>query len=301
MRALSIVAACLLIAGPLPARAQTPPTRADALRQAREEKQKTLKPNGVDGLQKVLTQIENPPRFLNDRDGLYPKIGSLTTGSGVALGAGYRNRQIFARRGAFDVFGAGSFSSYWAVEGRTIFPELAHRRLLLEAVGGIREYPGESFFGLGPDSNRADRTSFLLRTERVEGRAGVRIWPTLIVGAEAGYMKPRTGSGNKSGVPDINELFTPAEVPGLNLQTDYQTATGFVEVDYREPLNARKGGWYRVNVSRYEDRGDQYSFRRTDVDLRQFIGFFSSAASLRSAAAFSTSDPIGGTPDSRSS
>jgi len=295
MRALSIVAACLLITSPLPATAQTAATRADALRLAREEKQKALKPNRVDGLQKVLTQIENPPRFLNDRDGLYPKIGSLTTGSGLALGAGYRNRQIFARRGAFDIFGAGSFSSYWAVEGRTIFPELAHRRLLLEAVGGIREYPGESFFGLGPDSNRADRTSFLLRTERVEGRAGVRIWPKLIVGAEAGYMKPRTGSGNKSGIPDINELFTPAEVPGLNLETDYQTATGFVEVDYREPRNARKGGWYRVNVSRYEDRGDQYSFRRTDVDLRQFFGFFSERRVIALRGAFSTSDPIGGT------
>src|SRR5262245_49239276 len=247
MRRSWILSLCLLAAAPLAVAAQTPSTRAEAQKEAREEKEKQLKPNVVPGLQKVLNQVENPPRFLNDRDGIYPKIGSLTTGSGFAAGLGYRNRQIFARRGAFDVFGAGSFSSYWAVEGRTTFPDLAHRRLLLEAIGGIREYPGESFFGLGPDSNRDDRTSFLLRTERLAGRAGVRLWPKVMVGTEVGYMKPRTGSGNKSNVPDIDQIFTPAEVPGLNLETDYQTTTGFIEVDYREPLNARKGGWYRVN------------------------------------------------------
>jgi hypothetical protein len=143
MRAsLWLLAVCLFVASPRAVVAQTPTSRAEAQKQEREEKQKQLKPNEVPGLQKVLNQIENPPRFLNDRDGIYPKIGSLTTGSGFTLGAGYRNRQIFARRGAFDVFGAGSFRSYWAIEGRTTFPELAHRRLLLEAVGGIREYPG---------------------------------------------------------------------------------------------------------------------------------------------------------------
>ena len=48
-----------------------------------------------------------------------------------------------------------------------------------------------------------------------------------------------------------------------------------VEVDYREPLNARRGGWYRVTVDRFDDRnGGRQSFTRTDVDLRQFIGFF---------------------------
>ena len=295
MRTSWIPALCLLALVPHPSAAQTPSTRAEAQKQAREDKQKRLEPNQVPGLQKVLNQIENPPALLNDRDGLYPKLGSLTTGSGFAAGVGYRNRRIFSRRGAFDVFGAGSFRSYWAIEGRTTFPELANRRLLLEAVGGIREYPGESFFGLGPDSNRDDRTSFLLRTERVAGRAGVRIWPKLMVGAEAGYMKPRTGSGNRSGVPDIDQIFTPAEVPGLNLNTEYETTAGFVEVDYREPLNARKGGWYRVEVGRYKDRGDQYSFRQTEVDLRQFIGFFSERRVIALRGAFSTSDAIGGT------
>jgi outer membrane protein assembly factor BamA len=113
-----------------------------------------------------------------------------------------------------------------------------------------------------------------------------------MVGTEVGYMKPRTGSGNRSEFPDIDVIFTPEEVPGLNLETEYQTTTGFVEVDYREPLNARKGGWYRVNFSRYKDRGDQYSFRRTDIDLRQFFGFFSERRVIALRGWFSTADAI---------
>lgn len=295
MRASSIVAVCLLALAPLPATAQTPATRAEALKQAREEKQKQLKPNRVDGLQKLLDKIEDPPAIFNNRDGFYPKIGSLTTGSGFALGPGYRNRAIFNRHGALDIFGAGSFKKYWATEARLTFPELAGRHLLLEALGSVREYPKESFFGIGPDSDRDDFSSFRLRQTRVAGRAGVRVTPWFMVGAGAGLLTPRTSNGDRPGVPAIGEVFSTSEVPGLGLRTDFETTSGFLEVDYRQPLNARKGGWYRVDVSRYKDRnGDAYSFRQTDIDLRQFFGFFAERRVIALRGWFSTSDAIDG-------
>ena len=62
--------------------------------------------------------------------------------------------------------------------------------------------------------------------------------------------------------------------PGLIQQPTYLVASTFVEVDYRQPLNARRGGWYRIEFSRYDDRDlDAYSFNRVDVDLRQFVPF----------------------------
>ena len=36
-------------------------------------------------------------------------------------------------------------------------------------------------------------------------------------------------------------------------------------------MNARSGGWYRVDVSRYDDRSGAFDFTRVDVDLRQFV------------------------------
>lgn len=278
MRAILLLTLVVLAAVPpaaATAQSSEPTTRAEALRQAREKKQQALRPNAPDGLQRALNYVEDPPIFLIAKDGIYPKFGTLTTGSGIALGVGYRNRSIFQRYGYVDAFAAGSFKKYWATEARVTFPDLADGRLLLEARGSLREYPRESFFGVGPDSRREDRTSFLLRQSLVNGRAGVRIAPALMVGGGMGLLTPQTGEGTQSSVPPISALFDPSTAPGLGVRTDFLVSSAFVEVDYREPLNARRGGWYRLGVSDYNDRsGDVWSFRRTEIDLRQYIGFF---------------------------
>ena len=64
---------------------------------------------------------------------------------------------------------------------------------------------------------------------------------------------------------------------------DYLRSTAFLEIDYREPKNARKGGWYRVDVSRFDDRtGDRFTFNRVDTDLRQYVGFLAGRRVLAS-------------------
>ena len=66
-------------------------------------------------------------------------------------------------------------------------------------------------------------------------------------------------------------------------------------MDYRQPLNARKGGWYRIEFSRYEDRDfDAYSFNRLDVDLRQFVPFLAERRVIAGRAYVSTSDTKAG-------
>ena len=67
-------------------------------------------------------------------------------------------------------------------------------------------------------------------------------------------------------------------------------SSGFFEVDYRQPLNARRGGWYRVEFSRYEDHSlDAYSFNRVDVDLRQYVSFLAERRVIAARAYVSTS------------
>ena len=134
-------------------------------------------------MQRALNRIEDPPIFLVARDGFYPKIGKLTTGSGPTLGVGYRNRTVLDRYGILDGWIAGSIETYWGIEGRITFPELARGRLLAEGLATLREYPREAYFGLGPDSRRSDRSAFLLKSSRVGGRAGVRLAPFVLVGA----------------------------------------------------------------------------------------------------------------------
>ena len=159
-----------------PAAAQTgePTTRAELLRQERQKKQQALRPNAPDKLQRALNFAENNALLLLSRDGLHPKLGSLTTGSGFAFGIGYRDRDLFKHRGRFEVFTAASLKKYWAIEARLAAPDAPDSRVVTEFLGSLREYPQEDYFGLGPASLREDRSSFLLRTAEVAGMFGVR-------------------------------------------------------------------------------------------------------------------------------
>lgn len=256
-----------------PDAAGEPSTRAEWLRQQREQKQEALEPNEPDALQRGFDYVEDHALHLLSRDGWYPKIGSLTTGSGFAFGPGYRERDLFQRRGVLELWAAGSFKRYWATQARLAFPELANGRVMLEASANLREYPEEQFFGIGPDSLRADESEFALRQRDIGGRAGIRVAPALLVGAGASLYTPRWGAESDLDEDDTNSAFADITLPPSEI--DYVQSTGFVEVDYRRPLNARRGGWYRIDFSRFSDRSDgTWSFNRTDIDLRQFIGFF---------------------------
>ena len=54
------------------------------------------------------------------------------------------------------------------------FPRLANNHLHLETWASHRDYPQENFFGLGPDSDRDDRSDYAIRTNHFGGRVGVR-------------------------------------------------------------------------------------------------------------------------------
>ena len=63
------------------------------------------------------------------------------------------------------------------------------------------------------------------------------------------------------------------------------------EYDYRQPKNARKGGWYRLEASRFADPTDAFTFNRLDVDLRQYASILAERRVLAVRLAASTSEP----------
>jgi hypothetical protein len=280
---------CLAVASL--AAAQEPATRAEAERQEREKKSREAEPYKPNGLERAMHLIEDKGIFTSGRDGIYPKLGSLTTGSGFAFGPGFRNRGLFGGQATLDIWGATSIQRYWATEVRLTFPKLAHKRLLLETWASHRDYPQEDYFGSGPDSARNNQTSYAIRTDFIGGRAGVRPFPILLTGGGLEYLNPRLGSGKDKRVPSIEDLFNPVTAPGLGESIDYVRSTAFVEVDYREPRNARKGGWYRLDFSRYDDRTTgNFTFNRIDADVRQYIGFLAGRRVIAARLFASTSD-----------
>jgi hypothetical protein len=266
-------------------------SRAETLKQAREEKQKAAVPYEPGMLETLLKRIEKSGVPLITRDGVYLKLGSLTTGSGFAYGAGYRSRRLFDGAATFDVWGGASMTRYWAGEGRLRFPELANGLVDVQAYGRRSDYPREDYFGLGPASLRSNNTDYAIQTTTVGARAALRPAPIVAIGGGLEHIDTGISNGADPGVPSIGELFDERSAPGLAHQPDYLRSIVFLDVDFRRPLNARKGGWYRAELSRYDDRqGMGYSFDRLDVDLRQFVSFLSERRVLFGRVAASTSN-----------
>jgi outer membrane protein assembly factor BamA len=270
---------------------QEPSTREEVDRQRREQNAKGVKPYEPNGLERAMDFAEEKAIFILDREGFHPKLGSLTTGSGFAYGLGFRDRDLFSNTGALEIWAAGSVKRYWATEARLRFPRLADNHLHLEAWASHRDYPQENFFGLGPDSNRDDRSDYAIRTNHFGGRAGVRPVSHLLVGGGLEYLQPRLGSGQNDRFPDTADAFSPSEAPSLDARADFLRSDAFIEVDYREPRYPKKGGWYRVDFWHYDDRTlGQFTFNRIDADLRQFIGFLAGRRVIAARLFVSTSD-----------
>ncbi len=291
---LRIVVLSLALATLVPSivQGQEAQTREEADRQRREQQAtevQTYQPNGVE---RAMDFAEDKAIFILDREGFHPKLGSLTVGSGFAYGLGFRDRDLFSNRGALEVWAAGSVKGYWATEARLRFPRLANNHLYLETWGSRRDYPQENFFGLGPDSNRDDRSDYAIRTNHFGGRVGVRPFARhLLVGGGLEFLQPRLGAGQNDSYPDVPELFPPTDVPGIDSRSDFLRSEFFVEVDYREPIYAKKGGWYRFDWSHFDDRTtNQFTFNRFDADVRQFFGFLAGRRVLATRLFVSTSD-----------
>jgi outer membrane protein assembly factor BamA len=274
---------------------QEPATRAEADRASREEKARNAQVYQPGRFERAMHLVEERGLFILNREGLYPKLGTLTTGSGFALGAGFRDRDLFNNRGTVDLWAATSRLGYWATEARLTFPKLAHNHLFVETWAAHRDYPQEDFFGTGPNSARSDQTSYAVSTTLIGGRVGVRPLPKLLAGTGLEYLNPRLGRGEDPGVPSIEDRFDSTNAPGLGASVDYLRSSAFLELDYRQPRNARKGGWYSVDFSRFDDRTTGlHSFNRVDADLRQFVGLLAERRVLAARLFASTSDAKSG-------
>jgi hypothetical protein len=270
-------------------------TRGDALRLAREEKQKSATPYQPNGLERGMKLAEDKlATLLEAPDGPYMKLGSLATGSGFAFGGGLRNRRLFDREGDATIWGAYSLKTYWAVEARLDFPDLANGHLTVNTYGRVLDYPRQDFFGIGPEARRDDHTSFNFENRFVGGRVGVKPARGVTVGGGLEYSRPRATPGEGRTVPTVLTRFAEDTVPGLGAAPDFFRTIAFAEVDYRQPKNARRGGWYRLEWSNYDEPTDLYTFQKFDVDLRQFVSVLAERRVFAFRLAASTSDTAAG-------
>jgi outer membrane protein assembly factor BamA len=185
---------------------------------------------------------------------------------------------------------------YFGTRAEVTFPELADGRLFLQGYADHRDYPQEDYFGLGPDSLRANQTSFAQRGEAFGGRIAYQpVRSHVYIGSRLELQQQRIGSGKDKALPSIEEIFDDQTAPGLAAQPDFLRTSLWVEVDYRRPRYARNGGWYRLEYNHFDDRTlGAYTFNRLDLDVRQAVSFLGERRVLWGRVAASTSDVAAG-------
>jgi hypothetical protein len=290
---LLLVAAALL--APSHTEAQEPTTRAETLQRQREDKAKNLTSPTPNRLERTLMDLESGrlfERLLNPAEGLYPKIGNITTGSGFSIGPGYRQPALFGGHADFSTFAAVSLSRYWMIDARLQFPRLANEHAAVEVHAQRYDFPKEDFFGLGADSLRTNEVIYGLGNTVIGGSATVRPMNWLNLSAGVDHLQPTIEATTEPG--SLLSVFDPSQAPGVLEQPDYFRYAAMVDVNYRVPRgNPRRGGRYALGYQRYEDtESDLYSFNRVEIDLQQYVPLVRDrrVLALRARAAMTDAD-----------
>src|SRR5262245_21489210 len=261
--------ATIAIAGAIfgtPSLAVAQETRAATIAAAQAEKAKNLAPYTPGRAEALLERAFNmlalPP------NGFYPVFGSVYSGGGFTLGAGYR--RFVTVRSVLSFSGLYSLKNYKLFETRLHRPATFQVPVEFTVKAGWRDATQIAFHGLGIDSPE-DRTVFRMKQGYGGGEAVYRPrrW-TVFAGAltyEGFTIEEGTGSS-----PSIEEVHTPATAPGLGANPDYLHLDLSAAIDTRPAQDyARHGLLYQLTYRKYNDRDDTYSFDRMDAEIVHHI------------------------------
>ena len=245
-----------------------PETRHSTIENAADEKAQSLHPYEVTTAEKVIARIER--RFTDQTIRWHPFLENAYRGGGFAAGVGYMFHP--SAYNTLDVRGSYSIRSYKLAEAEFISPRLFDRRGELTVLGGWRDATQVGFYGVGMNTSSGDRTNFGF--EQPFGSALLTFRPTRRLfmvrgGFEASRWDLKSGQGT---APSVDDVFTPATLPGLDTTTTFLHTQATVGFDSRESSGyARRGGFYGVTGHDYTDRDDALGFRQVNYEVIQHI------------------------------
>jgi hypothetical protein len=254
-------------------------TRAEEHAQAVRDKQAVLKPEEESRFEDTVRKINEGviDSLFTDQAGFGLKFGGLTAGSGFAIGPRYRRNDLAGERVQFQASLVGSMRRFYAAEVRLRLPRIAGSRFSFELGGRHSDAPSISYFGPGAGSRRSGRTSF--RREDTELRASFgwrpdrRRW---LIGYEAAALMINIGPGKDSRFLSSEQVYTPRQAPGIDVQSNFLLGGPFIQYDHRNrPGLPTRGGNYMVQWLQHWDRSlGAHSFQRAVFSAERYIPFF---------------------------
>ncbi len=261
----SLLLAVLVAAVPVLAAGQD--TRAAAIAAEQAEKATRLAPHQPHWVENLIrtarqTMIEQP-------SGLYPYFGSVYSGGGFTLGAGYR--QFTGDRAHVNVAGLYSATGYKLIEANAMSPGHWSGKLDVRAAAGWRDATQVAYHGLGIDSPAVTNAAYRMQQAYGGGDLTARPRPWLLLTAGATY-EDFTISDPTGDFISVEGTFDPASAPGVGANPSYLHTTTAVAIDSRLAADyARRGSFLQVARHHYADRAGTYTFTRLDAEAVQHI------------------------------
>ena len=265
--------ALALVALTTPALAQTTTsTRAEELRQIREQKAAAPPQTTTARVERFLNWIETGPLSQNAvRDGFGVRVGGIENGAGLAFGPAWRASNIAGGTVHLEVSGAYSVVGDHEASVVMTAPRLAGDRLAAGVSIDRTHLAQERFFGRGMATAPGGITAFALDRRSVALDASLRATNWLRVSGSAGTLATTSLDAQGPGIPAISTRFTTTDASGLGLARTFAVTSLSATADFRDvPQNPRRGGRYHIAASNYAAGRQQLnSFARVDAEVEQ--------------------------------
>jgi len=200
----------------------------------------------------------------------HPFFDSAYSGGGFTLGVGHTN--YVSAYNYIDLRGSYTITNYKRVEAEFVAPRLFNRRGHLSVLGGWRDATQVGFYGIGTDTSADDQTNYRFQQPYLSGL--LTVFPTrkafmLRGGVEYSQWNQQHGEGTSLSVENV---YTPATLPGLGATINYLHTQGTVGLDWRtSPGYSRRGVYFGVTGHDYRDSDDQFGFRMAEYDAVQHL------------------------------
>ena len=248
-----LAAVALLIASP----GFTQSTRTEQVEEVKSEKAAQLLPPTREAGDLVVSKVEN--FFRPDPPAARLTFGDFRPGAGLALGA--LLEVPVGERGMWTGTGAVSINRFKDVATSIAVPPFTTDRVRVRATARWEDAPDLSFFGIGMDTAPSGEMTYGLRSTDVGGDVRVRGPWRFGYGAVLKYTRVESNDG-AGDVPAIADTSL----------SEWLHSEAYAEIDTRlSPGYTTTGGLYHVSFHDYAGRDSAPSFRRTEIDLRQFV------------------------------
>jgi surface antigen Omp85-like protein len=200
----------------------------------------------------------------------HPFFENAYSGGGFTLGVGHTN--YVSAYNYIDIRGSYTLSNYKRVEAEFVAPRLFNRRGHLSVLGGWRDATEVGFYGIGTDTSLDDKTNYRFQQPYLSGLLTVFPRRNVLMlrgGVEYSQWNQKHGEGTS---PSVEQVYTPATLPGLGAKVNYLHTQGTVGLDWRtSPGYSRRGVYFGVTGHDYRDSDDEFGFRMVEYNAIQHI------------------------------